>query len=71
MRDKNMPDLVIKLTDEEIMRITRISLDDDKEEALIFIKDTLEKKIKDLTRPHCVPVFEVTYNPRQKDKFSR
>jgi len=64
-----MPDLVIKLTEEEIIRITRIVLDDNCDEALAFIRDTIEKKIKDLTRPHCVPVFEVTYNPRQKDNF--
>jgi hypothetical protein len=26
---------------------------------------------KDKIQPHCVPVFEASYNPKQKDKFSK
>jgi hypothetical protein len=61
---------ILEFSTEEIQRIMRIVLDEDKEEALGFIKECLEKKIKQRTGPHCVPVFEASYKPGQKDKFT-
>ncbi len=63
--------IIIELSEEEIQRIVRIVLDDDKEEALNFVKDCLEKKIKEKTGPRCVPVFEASYKPGQKDRFTK
>ena len=61
--------IVLTFTEEEIQTLTRIDLDSDQTGALHFIRDTIGKKLKALSRPHCVPVFEVTYSPRQKEAF--
>ena len=61
--------IVLTFTEEEIQSIVRIDLDADQPEALHFIRDTIGKKLKALSRPHCVPVFEVTYSPRQKEAY--
>lgn len=63
--------IIIEFSEEEIQRIVRIVLDDDKEEALNFAKECLEKKIKQKLGPHCVPVFEASYKPGQKDRFTK
>lgn len=62
---------VLEFSDQEIQRIMRIILDEDKEEALGFVKECLGKKIKQKTGPHCVPVFEASYKPGQKDQFTK
>ncbi len=49
----------------ELIRIRRILADEDREEALAFIRDVLEKKVKEADLPHCVPVFEASYHPNQ------
>lgn len=49
---------VLEYTDQEIQRIMQIALDDDKDEALRFVKECLEKKIKQKSGPHCVPVLD-------------
>jgi hypothetical protein len=61
--------IILTFTEEEIQAILRIDLDSDPEGALHFIRETIGKKLKTLSRPHCVPVFEVTYSPRQKEAF--
>lgn len=61
---------VLEFSPEEVQRIIRIVLDDDKEEALRVVKDCLEKKIREKGGPHCVPVFETSYKPGQKDQFT-
>ena len=61
--------IVLTFTEEEIQTIMRIDLDSDQTGALHFIRETIGKKLKALSRPHCVPVFEVTYSPRQKEAF--
>lgn len=61
--------IVLTFTEEEIQTIVRIDLDADQPGALYFIQDTIGKKLKALSRPHCVPVFEVTYSPRQKEAY--
>jgi hypothetical protein len=63
--------IVLTFTEEEIQTLMRIDLEDDPRAALDFIRGTIGKKLKDLSRPHCVPVFEVTYSPRQKEAFQK
>lgn len=67
----HMAKISLELEPEEIQRILRIVMDEDREEALRFLKECLDKKLKDRLRPHCVPVFEVNYSPRQKDNFAK
>ena len=61
--------IVLTFTEEEIQTIERIDLDSDQAGSLHFIRETIGKKLKALSRPHCVPVFEVNYSPRQKEAF--
>jgi hypothetical protein len=61
--------IALTFSEAEIQTIVRIDLDADPDEALHFIRDNISKKLKALSRPHCVPVFEVTYSPRQKEAF--
>lgn len=62
--------VVIEFSPLEVERLLAILMDEDRDDALIFLKGVLERKIKDKLRPHCVPLFEASYNPKQKDKFS-
>ena len=64
-------DVVIKLSPLEVERLLAVLMDEDREGAYRFLKDCVEKKVQNRLRPHCVPVFEVSYNPRQKDKFDK
>ncbi len=65
MREGKMRRIAISLGEEELIRIKRILTDDDREEALKFIREVLEKKVKEAELPHCVPVFEESYRPGQ------
>ena len=64
-------DVVIKLSPLEVERLLAVLMDEDREGAYRFLKDCMEKKVQNRLRPHCVPVFEVSYNPRQKDRFDK
>ena len=61
--------VVLTFSEEEIQEVERIDLDSDPQGALTFLREVIGKKLKILARPHCVPVFEVTYSPRQKEAF--
>ena len=61
--------VVITFSPLEVERLLAILMDEDRDDALVFLKEVLERKIKDKLRPHCVPVFEASYNSGQKDKF--
>jgi hypothetical protein len=50
--------IVLKLTAEDTLRLTRILLDDDKEEALLFLKQCLKPQIDQATRGRMVRSFE-------------
>ena len=63
--------VVIELSTLEVEQVLRILLDEDRDEALCFLRECLGKKVKDKIRPHCVPVFEASYSPRQKDRFGK
>ena len=44
--------IVFDLTSEETLRLTRILLDEDKEEALLFLKECLKPQLDEATRDH-------------------
>jgi hypothetical protein len=49
MKIKNV---VLSLSPEETLRLTRILLDDEKEEALLFLKECLKPQFDQATRDH-------------------
>jgi hypothetical protein len=49
MKIKNV---VLNLNPEGTLRLTRILLDDDKEEALLFLKECLKPQLDQATRDH-------------------
>jgi len=46
------------LTPEDTLRLTRILLDEDKEEALLFLKQCLKPQLDQAGRGHLVRSFE-------------
>jgi len=50
--------LILKLSAEETMVLKRILLDEDKEEALSFLKKCLKPQLDQATRGHMVRDFE-------------
>ena len=44
--------IILKLTPEETLQLTRILLDEDKEEALVFLKECLKPQLEQATRDH-------------------
>jgi len=50
--------IVLKLTPEDALRLTRILIDDDREEALLFLKQCLKPQFDQTTRGHIVRSFE-------------
>lgn len=64
-----MRKIAVSFGEEELIRVKRILADEDRDEALAFIRDVLEAKIKEAELPHCVPVFEACYRPNQGEHF--
>jgi hypothetical protein len=56
-RDMDHP-LILKLSPEETMMLKRILLDEDKEEALLFLKQYLKPQLDQAARGHMVRAFE-------------
>jgi len=50
--------IVLKLTPEEVLRLTGILLDEDKEEAFLFLKECLKPQLDQAARGHMVRAFE-------------
>jgi hypothetical protein len=50
--------IVLKLTPEDALRLTRILLDEDKDEALLFLKQCLKPQLDQTTRGRMVRSFE-------------
>ncbi len=44
--------VLLNLTAEETLRLTRILLDDDEKEAYPFLKECLKQKLEEATREH-------------------
>jgi hypothetical protein len=45
-------DVVLNLSPEETLRLTRILLDEDEDEALAFLKECLKPQLTEATRDH-------------------
>jgi len=50
--------IILRLTSEEVLRLKRILLDDDKQEALLFLKQCLKPQLDQAGRGHMVRDFE-------------
>jgi hypothetical protein len=50
--------VILKLTSEEVLRLKRILLDDDKQEALLFLKQCLKPQLDQATRGRLIRSFE-------------
>ena len=50
--------VVMKLSSEEVLRLKRILLDDDQEEALLFLKQCLKPQLDQVGRGRLVRSFE-------------
>ena len=50
--------IILKLTPEDTLRLTRILLDEDKDEALLFLKQCLKPQLDQTTRGRMVRSFE-------------
>lgn len=61
--------VLVELSAQEVEKLLAILMDEDRDEAYEFLKESLGKKVQERLRPHCVPVFEVSYCPRQKKPF--
>lgn len=48
----NIKRVVLNLSPEETLRLTRILLDEDKKEALLFLKECLKPQLDQATRDH-------------------
>lgn len=66
-----MKKVAVTLHQDELKRLCQIIADGDKDGALRFVRDVLEVKVKANELPHCVPFFDVGYNPGQSDSFKR
>ncbi len=48
----NIKHVVLHLRPEETLRLTRILIDEDKQEALAFLKESLKPRVEQATRDH-------------------
>lgn len=66
-----MKKMVVALEERDLIRIKRILADEDEAEALGFIREVLEPRVKEAELPHCVPVFEESYRPGQAEGYEK
>ena len=66
-----MKKMAVTLHQDELERLLQIMADRDKDEALLFVREVLENKVRANELPHCVPFYDVGYNPGQADSFKR
>lgn len=52
MTKMNLKDIVVRLDVSEVQRILAIDMDENREDALIFIRDNLSKKVKKALEQH-------------------
>ena len=57
-REMTKDPIILKLTPEDVLRLTRILLDEDKEEALLFLKQCLKPQLDQAVRGHLIRSFE-------------
>jgi len=63
--------MAVTLHQDELERLLQIMADRDKDGALLFVREVLENKVRANELPHCVPFYDVGYNPGQADSFKR
>ena len=63
--------MAVTLHQDELERLLQIMADRDKDGALLFVGEVLENKVRANELPHCVPFYDVGYNPGQADSFKR
>jgi hypothetical protein len=51
-------EIVIKLSTEDVLRLTRVLLDEDRDEAMLFLKECLKPQLEKERRGHLVRAFE-------------
>lgn len=51
-------EVVLRLTQEQVLQLTRILLDEDKDEAMLFLKECLQPQLDKETRGQLVRGFE-------------
>jgi hypothetical protein len=66
-----MKKMAVTVHQDELEWLYQIIADGDENGALRFVRDVLEVKVKANELPHCVPFFDVGYNPGQADSFKR
>jgi len=66
-----MKKMAVTLHQDELERLLQIMADRDKDGALLFVREVLENKVRANELPHCVPFYDVGYNPGQADSFKR
>ncbi|GEM_PF-1226081 len=71
MKERIKNKTIFILSSEEYFMLKEVLIDEDKDKALSFVKEVLGKKVKEIERIGCVPVFEASYKPRQKDEFRK
>jgi hypothetical protein len=52
MGEMKLKKVVLQLSPEEVIRFIRIMTDQDKDEALTFLKDVVKPQVDDATRGH-------------------
>lgn len=45
-------EIVIRLSQEQVLRLTRVLLDEDREEAMLFLKECVKPQMDKATRDH-------------------
>lgn len=53
-----LKEIVVKLEREQVLRLTRILLDEDKDEAMLFLKECLRPQLDKANRGQLVRAFE-------------
>ena len=57
-QDMTIDSIILKLAPEDALRLTRILMDEDKGEALLFLKECLKPQLDQAARSHMVRAFE-------------
>jgi hypothetical protein len=50
--------VVITLDAEDLQELERILMDREEKDALTFLRERVEKKVREATRVHCKPPFD-------------
>lgn len=68
---RNMKEkVVISLDNSDLEKLKEIVSSSDEDEALNFLRQSILERIDEfINRPHCVPVFEGSYEPGKKEFF--